>query len=76
MGVVRAGDHVWSASGAGSTRTIALHEHPGLSAPTDMGEQYPIPVTFEKPGQYGINCYQYPGPVTETDITTMLTVNE
>jgi hypothetical protein len=46
-----------------------------VSSPTTPGEEYDLTVTFSETGQHGINCFVFPGPLTEADHVTMFEVN-
>ena len=48
-----------------------------VSAPTTLGEEYDLTVTFDEPGQHGINCFDRSGGENDgegLDYVTMFTV--
>ena len=45
-------------------------------APTVVGTEYDLTVTFNETGQHGINCFNLAGAETEADYVTMFTVVE
>ncbi len=47
-----------------------------VSAPTVIGQEYELPVTFADTGQHGVVCFVSPGPEAGSDYVTMFTVIE